>query len=204
MDALVMSGGRGTRLDYNGEKPMYEIGGEPMIERVLNALEHSSIGQIKVAVSPHTPETREHVEKLGAEVLETRGEGYVEDLKECLENEVETPVMTVVSDLPLLDPDIVNEVLEEYENLEEEVSVSVCTTLEFCEGLGIEPDTSFGGLVPTGVNIVGDSNEDEYMVINDVRLSVNVNTLSDAIIAEEKLNEKPKQKTTTDDPNEKQ
>jgi len=35
-----MAGGAGTRLD-RGEKPLFEIAGEPMVERVLEALEAS-------------------------------------------------------------------------------------------------------------------------------------------------------------------
>lgn len=114
MDALVMCGGRGTRLGADREKPLVRVAGEPMVDRVLDALAASRVDRAVAAVSPHTPETRT---RLGARtddrtvgdagngagrdagdgaaeaaddsrgavaVVETPGEGYVADLRDAL------------------------------------------------------------------------------------------------------------------------
>ncbi|MCW4036576.1 MAG: NTP transferase domain-containing protein [Candidatus Bathyarchaeota archaeon] len=36
--ALLMAGGKGTRMALRGEKPLLEVDGKPMIEHVIEAL----------------------------------------------------------------------------------------------------------------------------------------------------------------------
>ncbi|MFW6317259.1 MAG: NTP transferase domain-containing protein, partial [Halorubrum sp.] len=102
-----MAGGEGTRLG-RGEKPLYEIGGLPMVDRVLRALADGDIDRTLVVTSPHTPETAAHVT---APVVETPGDGYVADLQVALEH-VSLPVLTVAADLPLLSGRVVDRVLD--------------------------------------------------------------------------------------------
>ncbi|MFC7213234.1 NTP transferase domain-containing protein [Saliphagus sp. GCM10025334] len=131
-----MAGGQGTRLESQVEKPLYEIGGVAMIDRVLAALEASAVDRITVAVSPNAPDTHEHLAERdcsrsreidgGVEtttpatperVIETAGDGYVTDLGSILESDsspISTPVLTVAADLPLLEVATVDDVLERY------------------------------------------------------------------------------------------
>lgn len=102
MDALVMCGGKGTRLDAQTEKPLVKICGEPMVDRVVSALAGSQIESIYGVVSPNAPETRAYLSNL-IPSIETPGSGYVTDLQVALRDEaIDTPVVTVVADLPLL------------------------------------------------------------------------------------------------------
>ena len=39
--ALVMAGGKGTRMTLAEEKPLLHIGGKPVIDHVLKALKHA-------------------------------------------------------------------------------------------------------------------------------------------------------------------
>ena len=82
MEALVMAGGKGTRMGFCGvEKPMIEIGGVYTVERVVNALRDSKhIDKILVSVSPNTPDTERYLKDIGVETIRTSGEDYVEDL----------------------------------------------------------------------------------------------------------------------------
>ncbi|MEF8775849.1 MAG: NTP transferase domain-containing protein, partial [Haloarculaceae archaeon] len=57
-----MCGGRGRRLALPGEKPLVEIGGEPMIDRILASLAASRVEAVHAAVTPATPETRAHLD----------------------------------------------------------------------------------------------------------------------------------------------
>ena len=175
-----MCGGRGTRLD-RGEKPLFEVAGEPMVDRVLDALADSRVETVHAVTSPHVPETTAH---LGGRVplIEAPGEGYVEDLGAALET-VEQPVLTVVADLPLLAGEVVDRTLDAYDS----GSLTVCVPTHLKEALGVSAETTraHGGseCSPTGLNVVGDSSETIH-VSHDARLAVNVNRPGDADVAE--------------------
>lgn len=197
-----MCGGPGTRLD-RGEKPLFEVGGEPMVERVLEALRGSDVETVRAVTSPHAPRTADRLEGR-VPVIETAGEGYVEDLGAAL-SEVDRPVLTVVSDLPLLAPEVVDRTLAAHRG----GSLTVCVPTALKEALGVSADTTraHGGreLSPTGLNVVGaadreagsageatddvrdgpeEANGETLLVSYDARLAVNVNRPEDARVAE--------------------
>lgn len=236
MKALVLCGGRGTRLDADAEKPLYEIGGQPMIDRVVEALAAGDVDAIHAAVSPHAPRTREHLasdstagEAIDAapdvEVVETPGDGYVEDLETALDV-VGRPVLTVAADLPLLAPEHVRDAIAASDAGARSLTVCVPAALKrllgaTCErefrggrsseasvdsgddadsgndagpgdGAGSGDDagtdgerSASGGVAPTGLNVVGPTDAaGSTLRTYDARLAVNVNTVSDARIAE--------------------
>lgn len=179
MDALVMAGGPGTRLG-EGEKPLYAIGGDAMVDRVLRALSASDVDRISVATSPHTPETAAHVD---VPVIRTPGNGYVADLDAALEH-IQTPVLTVAADLPLLTAPIVDRILSETGP----GSTTVCVPLDVPRRLGATVDTTMDvdgdTVVPTGVNVVAKTDRTETLVMTEPKLAVNVNRPRDARVAE--------------------
>lgn len=173
-----MCGGRGTRLDATVEKPLYEVGGRPMVDRVIDALAPPT-DTVYAVVSPHTPETAAHVD---VPTIEAPGEGYVADLQFALDR-VGKPVLTAAGDLPLLTAAVVQRVLDAYDG----GSLTVCVPAARKRELGVSVDTTIDAqgreLAPTGVNIVGDGAENR-LVFNDVRLASNVNRAGDAAVAE--------------------
>ncbi len=194
-----MCGGRGTRLD-RGEKPLFEVGGEPMVDRVLAALEASDADTVYAVTSPHVPETTAHLEGR-VPLVETAGDGYVADLTEALDR-VDRPVLTVVADLPLLAAEPVDRALAAHEG----GSLTVCVPTALKEALGVSADatrtaerresaecaiearrdTRAAGdrrLSPSGLNVVGVGDE-RLEVSYDARLAVNVNRPDDAAVAE--------------------
>ncbi|MFT4890942.1 MAG: adenosylcobinamide-phosphate guanylyltransferase [Halobacteriales archaeon] len=204
-----MCGGPGTRLDADVEKPLFEVGGEPMVDRVRRALGGSRIDRGHAVVSPHTPDTRDYLDGT-LPLIETPGEGYVADLDVALDR-VETPVLTVAADLPLLDPAVVDRVLDAYDRggstgsmtvvvpaaLKDRLDASCDTVVRAEDVPAAFDDRGEGGmdgngnedgfacdLAPTGVNVVADAQEDTMYLSYDARLAVNVNRQSDAALAE--------------------
>ncbi len=196
-----MCGGEGSRLESPVEKPLFEIGGVTMIDRVLEALRESQVETVVAAVSPNAPDTRAHLLEnespagLEVEVLETRGEGYVADLQSILEspsNSLSTPVLTVAADLPLLEGAVIDTVLERYRRRtrtettadgEANRSLTVCVPVAMKRRLGFGVGTTLPErphLAPTGVNIVGESTQPMTEMITDWRLASNVNRRSEA------------------------
>ncbi|UTF55455.1 NTP transferase domain-containing protein [Natronosalvus rutilus] len=217
-----MAGGRGTRLESRVEKPLYEIGGVAMIDRVLTALEASAVGRITVAVSPNAPDTRDYLVELDCTrslevdgvveplepvtpakpvwVIESAGDGYVSDLGSILESNsipISTPVLTAAADLPLLEGATVDGVLERYRRRVrargrdggtdgEAPSMTVCVPTALKRRLELSVDTTLESdrhLAPTGVNVVGTSNETMIARSYDHRLACNVNRRTDARVA---------------------
>jgi len=179
-----MCGGRGTRLDAAVEKPLFEVAGRPMIDRVLAALDESGVAEVHAVVSPHVPETRAHLDGRSVRRFETPGEGYVADLGHALDR-VEGPVLTVAADLPLLAGDAVDRVL--YAHREGSLTVCVPAPLKRLVGVSVDHTLDRDGreLAPTGINVVADRDETEHTYVTyDARLAVNVNRLSDARVAE--------------------
>jgi len=186
VDALLICGGKGTRLDSDAEKPLFEVGGRPMLDRVADALAAGAIGTTYAVTSPHAPDTAAHAsDTLGLSTIETPGEGYVADLDAALDADpVDPPVLTVASDLPLLDGDAVDAVLRAYEPLDGG-ALTVCVPAALKEQLGVSSEAEFDGLAPTGVNVVaGEDDSDTMHTTYDARLAVNVNRRTDARIAE--------------------
>ncbi|MFU8870104.1 NTP transferase domain-containing protein [Natronococcus sp.] len=184
-----MCGGEGTRLESPQEKPLHPVAGTPMVDRVLAGLEASRIGTVFAVVSPNAPETAEHLERTeDVRTIETEGEGYVTDLLSALaQPAVEPPVLSVAADLPLLEGAVVDRVLGLYG--ESESSRTVCVPAALKRRLGVGVDTRLEDaphLAPTGVNVVGTTEESMTHVSYDPRLAVNVNRLEDARIAEDR------------------
>jgi len=196
-----MCGGRGTRLGADREKPLVPVAGDPMVDRVCDALAASRVDRVVAAVSPHTPETRTHLrartddrasEDTGDQantlaVVETPGEGYVADLQRALDDDgLSKPVLTVAADLPLLDGSAVDRVLDAHDAGSLTVAVPAARKRE----LGVSVDTTFERkgreLAPSGVNVVGDG-PDSTVVFEGREFTVNVNRPDDLAVAERLL-----------------
>jgi adenosylcobinamide-phosphate guanylyltransferase len=171
LPAVLMCGGRGTRLDADREKPLVRVGDRPMVARVLDALGAApGVGTVHAVVSPATRTTREWlVGRAGDGELpvdlrlhDGAGEGYVADLEGVLAD-LSGPVLTVVADLPLLAPEAVSDALAAAgagrdvsdaaaasdaldgaaTGADAPRSVAVCVPVGLKERLGVSRDTSF-------------------------------------------------------------
>jgi adenosylcobinamide-phosphate guanylyltransferase len=170
-----MCGGQGTRLGDTREKPLVPVGGVPMVERVLTALTESRVDRIVAATSPATPKT---TAILSCPTIETPGEGYVADLNRALaDDRIETPVLTVAADLPLLDGSAVDTVLDAADG-----SLSVVVPVGRKRALGLSVDTQFRyrglAVTPAGVNVV-DGDDDAVLCRRDPQFAYNVNRQAD-------------------------
>ncbi|WP_236639844.1 NTP transferase domain-containing protein [Salinigranum halophilum] len=187
--ALVLCGGRGTRLGGSTEKPLVTVCDEPMVDRVVRALEGSRVSTTHAVTSPHTPETRARAaDVLGVDTIDAPGQGYVEDLRYALDHVAE-PVLTVVADLPHLAPEHVERALADACAGGTPTSLTVCVPVDLKHRLGVSVDTAFDHegreLAPTGLNVVAGGTE-TVSVVDDERLAVNVNHPRDREVAEER------------------
>lgn len=178
-----MCGGRGARFESAGEKPLFEIDGIPMVDRVIEALRRSRIETVYAVTSPLAPKTRAHVD---IPSIETPGDGYVDDLQVAMDH-VDLPALSVAADLPLLDKTVVGDVISRHER--GSLTVVVPTALKRLLGVTDADDGTEGGadVAPTGVNVVGAADTEHRYLTYDARVAINVNRRSDAAIAEQLL-----------------
>lgn len=187
MIALIMCGGRGTRMGGGQEKLLLRYK-KPIIQHVISALEESGcFSRTVCATSPNGPRTAAFVKDLGIEVVETPGVGYVEDLAGALKSFKE-PVFVVSGDLALLDAEVVKTIAALYDGRRPWTSILV--SRKFLGMAGIRPEyvVRYGNeeCGYTGISIVNPMEVEEmrhvqesYVVINDRRVAVNLNTRKD-------------------------
>ncbi|NYT02505.1 MAG: NTP transferase domain-containing protein, partial [Methanosarcinales archaeon] len=102
MDALVMAGGKGTRLNM-GEKPLALLLGRPLLDYVISSLEESSVDRIYLAVTKNVPGTATWARDRGMETVVTPGIGYVADMVQAAKAAgISKPFLIIMADLPLV------------------------------------------------------------------------------------------------------
>ncbi|MDD2835385.1 MAG: NTP transferase domain-containing protein [Methanothrix sp.] len=187
-----MAGGRGSRLRM-GEKPLVTLFGRPLIDYVALALEDSFVDRIFVATTENVPRTREWAVQRGLHVVETGGYGYVADMIEAVKKaDVKDPVMIIMADLPLVTSDLIDDIIEVYED-RPEPALSTHTPLDLHSRLGRRPDSLFNYqgrlIVPAGINVLDGSEiereqEDFHLILERIELAVNVNVAGDLMLCE--------------------
>lgn len=195
MDALVMAGGKGSRLN-KGEKPLVHLFGRPLIDYVVSCLVDSlavSEGCILVATTKNVPLTSQWALEKGLEVVETMGKGFVPDMVEAVEKAGgKEPILVIMADLPLVTPDLIDQIVEIYDQ-RPEPALSAHTPLHLHARLGRRPDSLFNYqgqlIVPCGINILDGENiraeqEDYHLIMERIELAVNVNVAEDLRLCE--------------------
>ncbi len=193
--ALVMAGGKGSRMALAEEKPLLMVGGKPVIEHVLAALESAKkVDGIVVAVSDYTPKTAEHLAKFPVKVVKTPGKEYVSDMGYAVKRLKLQAVLALAADLPLITAEIIDEVVRCYEECgKPALTVTVPITSKSKLGLGGEYAFEVDGelVVPAGINVIDGNRideeklEDAVCVVNRNEVAVNINTVQELKIAED-------------------
>lgn len=184
--AVVMAGGKGTRLKMDCEKPLLELAGKPMIDYVLSSLSKTNhIEKVYIATSPHTPLTKQYLLNRNYQIIDTPGEGYVEDLGFILkyfeEKNPKNILLTVSSDVPCIKAETFDLLVNEYKKLETE-AMNVAVPEKIFKKYGIKPTIVFDGMVPAGVNILSSLNKiqnEELLILEKIELALNINNSDD-------------------------
>ena len=191
-----MCGGRVSRMQQvDMEKPLLKVDGVEMVERVILALASSDrFDRIVAAVSPNTPGTNKFLKSKAIETIETAGEGYSQDLSCLLSILKPQKVVAVPGDIPLLNSQIVNEIISTIdERQKQEPAISIILEKGFVEGIGVKPSIVLNQYCHSGITIfntmvVGaEPVEERYLVMNRKEIALNVNTKEELELAEKLL-----------------
>jgi adenosylcobinamide-phosphate guanylyltransferase len=192
--ALVMAGGKGTRMALSEEKPMLKVGDKTVIEHVLSALKSAKkVDSIVVAVSICTPKTARFMTKFPVKVIETPGKEYVSDMRYAVKKLGLQTVLAIAADLPLITSEAVDAVVECYEQCGKP-ALAVVVPMETKQKLGLGAEYAFElegrHVVPAGINVIDGRRIDEEELSQEICLldrkevAVNINTLEELKIAE--------------------
>jgi adenosylcobinamide-phosphate guanylyltransferase len=191
-----MCGGRASRMQQvDMEKPLLKVDGVEMVERVISALASSDrFDRIVAAVSPNTPGTNKFLKSKAIETIETAGEGYSQDLSYLLSILKPQKVVAVPGDIPLLNSQIVNEIISAIDDRQkQEPAISIILEKGFVEGIGVKPSIVLNQYCHSGITIfntmvVGaEPVEERYLVMNRKEIALNVNTKEELELAEKLL-----------------
>jgi len=196
--AILMAGGRGTRLKVPCEKPLFKLHDKPLIKYVMDNLKSSKlIDKIIIAVSPNTPKTTEYLHSLDDDfqILDTSGDDYLTDLSFILDyfekNSKDDILLFINADLPFISTKTIDYVLDYYLKSSKD-ALSTVVPVEIFESLGLDYSYEFQGNVPSGLNVLRSINvvqDEDVLVIPEVELALNINTIPDSKVAEKLYNE---------------
>lgn len=187
MIALVMCGGRGSRMRSDEEKLLlkYKI---PLVQNVINSLHESGcFTKVICVTSKNAPQTREFVANLGVSTFETSGDGYVKDLNQAMKN-FNDMVFVTSADMPLLDGDVIRKLAGI--GCKEGTWTSVLVSKKFLDLLGMGAEylitINNSQYAYTGISVVDSRGvsglepvKESYVILDDKRIAVNINTKKD-------------------------
>lgn len=189
--ALIMAGGKATRLKVEVEKPLLKFRGKAIIDYIIEAVNIEEIERIAVTVTQNTPKTKAYLEAKGIDIINTPAMGYVEDLIYALRKLEPEKILTLTGDLPLIRKKDIRYVLREY-IFQDCPSLAVMCKKEIYEKLGLRADIEFDTGIPAGINVIDGRklNGDEcHLVVTNPRFAVNVNYIEDLKTADKVLEE---------------
>jgi adenosylcobinamide-phosphate guanylyltransferase len=198
--ALIMAGGKGSRMGLPVEKPLACFHGEPLVGRVVNAVKSAKlVSEFFVITSQNAPQTEKWCVEQGLPVFRAEGKGYHLDLKQVItQKNLHRPVLTVSSDLPTLTGEFLDSVVEAFVKCGKD-ALAVYVPFENRKAFGLSTSSldvwEGKQVVISGVNMINGAKIDEptipsgAWITDDAAVLYNVNTKEDLEIAEkEKIN----------------
>ena len=187
MIGILMAGGKGTRMNLEGEKLLLKYK-KPIILHVLDSLKTSNcFSRIIAVTSDNSPNTQKLLKEQNIEIFETPGKNFVEDLNLVLQT-IDDDVLVTSGDLPLLDKQIIQKIVKKYDS--KKTWTSILISKQFVNSFGIKSD--FDITIEdkifyfTGISLINSKNisylekiEENYIIYNNKKLAFNLNTKKD-------------------------
>ncbi|MGE5533038.1 MAG: NTP transferase domain-containing protein [Bacillota bacterium] len=194
--ALVMAGGKGSRMGLPTEKPLILFLGKPLIDWVAQAIMDSKkVSEFHIITSANTPQTEQHCLSKGWKVLHTDAKGYHNDLRQAVSiANLIGPVLTMPSDVPAITGRVLDKIVSTFEVCEKDfLAVFVPIKARQDLGLSISSTDEYKGVwyAVSGVNIINGAKilsegkiETSAIITDETEVLLNINTTKDLEIAQ--------------------
>ena len=182
-----MAGGKGTRMNLGDEKLLLEYK-KPIILQVVDSLKNSNcFSKIITITSPNSPKTKKLLQENTIETFDTLGIDYVNDLNSILKT-IDDDVLVTSGDLPLLDKEIIQKIVHQYNP--QKTWTSILVTSKFLTSIGIKSEyfVNFSNQKChySGISLINSTKitslenlDGNYIIIDDKRIGFNLNTKED-------------------------
>lgn len=196
INALIMAGGKGSRMGLPTEKPMLDFLGKPLLNWVIDAvLSARKISQFYIITSANTPKTEEYCIKMGWNFVHTDAKGYHDDLKQAVKNlDWMGPILTMPSDVPAITGQKLDQIVTAFESCGKDyLAVFVPIEKRQALGLSISSTDEYRGVwyAVSGINVINGQKalvegkiETAAIITEETQVVLNVNTTKDFEIAE--------------------
>ena len=194
--ALIMAGGKGTRMGLPTEKPLLTFLGKPLIDWVADAIiDSKNVSVFYVVTSSNTPLTEKHCLVKGWKVLRTDAKGYHNDLKQAVaEANLTGPILTMPSDVPAITGQVLDKIISAFEVCGKDfLAVFVPIKARQDLKLSISSTDEYKGVwyAVSGVNVIdalkiqSDGKiETSAIITQETEVLLNINTTKDLEVAE--------------------
>lgn len=145
LTAIIMAGGKGTRMASPLPKVLHPVAGRPMIERIVRACQAANVQDIRVIVGHGQNLVRQVVEPLGVHCYLQEKQLGTGDAVRCAQPESITGDILILSgDHPLIDADDLRKFVSEFR--EAKASFAVITA-------ELKKPGDFGRIIRSGGNL---------------------------------------------------
>lgn len=187
MDALIMAGGLGRRLEADAIKPLLKVRGKPLVNHVSEAAcDAGSIDKVYLALTGATEALKDFVD---IPYVMTDGSGFVDDLLQASRDLSLDRTFILSADLPLITGEDLDWVAKKY-SIKGAPAMSVHVPLDVMAELGLSPTHISEGLVPSGVNIMDFRDlqgMETRLVTRNPNFAFNINVQDDLLALERHL-----------------
>ena len=203
--ALIMAGGKGTRMGLPTEKPLLLLLGKPLIDWVAEAVASSkNVSEFYVVTSANTLETEKHCQNKGWTILHTDAKDYHNDLKQAtFAAGLMGSVLTIPADSPAVTGKFLDKIVSQFEVCGKDFyAVFVPIQKRKDSGLSVDSTDEYKGewYAVSGVNIVNGSKiqgegkiETNALITEEAEVLLNINTISDLEITEKIMQNRKQQ-----------
>jgi len=187
MIGIIMAGGKGSRMNIAGEKLLLKYK-KPIVLHVIDALKNSEcFSKIFAITSSNSPKTKKLLEENNVDLINTPGDGYVEDLNLILKS-LNDFVLITSADLPFLDAEIIKNIVNRHS--QENIWTTILVTKKFLDSLHLTTNYWFNfenqQCCYTGISLVNakkisrlENISEKFIIIDDKRIAFNLNTKQD-------------------------
>jgi adenosylcobinamide-phosphate guanylyltransferase len=187
MIGIIMAGGKGSRMNIAGEKLLLKYK-KPIVLHVIDALKNSEcFSKIFAITSSNSPKTKKLLEENNIDLINSPGNGYVEDLNLILKS-LNDFVLITSADLPYLDAEIIKNIVNQHS--QENIWTTILVTKKFLDSLHLSTNYWFNfenqQCCYTGISLVNakkisrlENISEKFIIIDDKRIAFNLNTKQD-------------------------
>jgi GTP:adenosylcobinamide-phosphate guanylyltransferase len=206
--AVIMCGGKSSRMKrfYKTEKPLLKITDKKIIEYVIEAIIASHcFDKIVACTSKNSIRTKKFLKKynckhdLHIQILEGNGNGYSSDLAFIIKKFLNSSIVIISADLPLLSQIDILEILSKCDY--NKTCNTIILSRKIIDEIGIIPsivfeyrkrDYCYSGIsnfnLKKGENYDSEHIKERLIVMNRIGIAVNVNEKKDLDIARDLVN----------------